>query len=56
MIDPRKPEIKFDINRLHKDVSDCNEEAMWVTAKAYNWNLLGKFEVCEDFAIGKVKK
>ena len=56
VIDPRKPEVKFDINRLHKAIGHCEEDALRVTAKAYKRKLLGKLEVCKDCIIGKGKQ
>ena len=46
----------IDPSRLHKAIGDCVDDALRVTAKAYNWRLLRKFKVCEDCAIGKAKK
>jgi hypothetical protein len=48
--------VKFDINKLHKAIGHCGEEALKITAKSYDWKLFGKLETCEDCAIGKAKQ
>ena len=55
-IDPEKVEIKVDINRIHKIVGHCGEEALRATANHYNWTLSGKFEVCQECAIAKARQ
>ena len=55
VVDSKKAEVKFDINKLHKAIGHCGEEALKITAKSYDWKLLGKLETCEDCAVGKSK-
>ena len=56
VVDSKKAEVKFDINKLHKAIGHCGEEALKITAKSYDWKLLGKLETCEDCAVGKAKQ
>ena len=47
VVDSKKAEVKFDINKLHKAIGHCGEEALKITAKSYDWKLLRKLKtVC----------
>jgi hypothetical protein len=48
VVDNNKYEVKFDINKLHKAIEHCGEEYLLITAKLYDWKLLGKLQTCED--------
>jgi mRNA-degrading endonuclease YafQ of YafQ-DinJ toxin-antitoxin module len=52
VVDSKKHDVKFDINKLHKAIRHCREEALRIKAKYYNRKLLGKLETCEDCAVG----
>jgi hypothetical protein len=56
VVDSNKNEFKFDLNKLHKVIRHCGEEALQITAKTYDWKLLGKLETCEYCAVGKSKQ
>jgi hypothetical protein len=53
VVNSKKYEVKFDINKLHKAIERCGEEALRITAKSYDWKLLAKLETCEDCAFKK---
>jgi hypothetical protein len=55
VIDSKKYEVKFDINKLHKAIRHCEEEALRITAKSYHSKLLGKLVTCEDCGVRKEK-
>jgi hypothetical protein len=56
VIDPEKSEMKVDINRIHKIVGHCGEEALVATANHCDWKLTGKIEVCEECVIAKARQ
>jgi hypothetical protein len=56
MVTSKKAEVIFNINMLHKAIGHCGEEALKIISKSYNWKRLGKFETCEDCAVGKAKQ
>jgi hypothetical protein len=56
VVDSKKYEVKFDINKLHKAIGNCGEKSSRITAKSYDWKLLGKLETCEDCTVGKTKQ
>jgi hypothetical protein len=56
VINIKKYEVKFDKNKLHKAILQCGEDALRMTAKSYDWKLLGKLETCEDCTVGKEKQ
>jgi hypothetical protein len=56
MINSKKYEVKFDINKLHKAIGRFGQEALQIAARAYDWKLFGKIETCEDCAVGKAKQ
>ena len=41
-----KPTKSWNINRLHQVFNHGNEESLRKTAKAYNWKVTGKMDVC----------
>ncbi len=55
--DPKeKPSQYWNINKFHKIFGHASEEAMRATAKAYGWQLTGKFEACEDCQMSNVQQ
>ena len=47
---------KFEVNKLHQVLGHCGEDSLRLTAKACNWDLTGKMEICADCAIGKARQ
>jgi hypothetical protein len=56
LVNSKKYEVKFNINKLRKAIGHCGEEDLRMTAKSYDYKLLGKFKTCEDCAVGKAKQ
>jgi hypothetical protein len=56
VVNSKKYEVKFDINKVHKYIGHCGEEALRITTEAYDWKSLGKLESCEDCFVGKAKQ
>jgi hypothetical protein len=54
-LNPVYIETAGNVNKLHKAIEHCGEETLRITAKSYDWKLLGKLETCEDWAVGKAK-
>jgi hypothetical protein len=45
----------MDINNLHKILGHCGEASARLTGQAIGYEVTGKFEFCESWAIGKAK-
>jgi hypothetical protein len=52
VVDSKKYEVKFDINKLHKAIGNCEEEALRITAKSY---FLESLKLLKTF-VGKSKE
>jgi hypothetical protein len=46
----------IDVKNLHKILGHCGEVNARLTGKAYGYEILGKFYVCEDCSIGKSRQ
>jgi hypothetical protein len=53
VVNSKKYEAKFDINEIQKAIGNCGEVSLRITAKIYDWKLLGMLETCEDCAVGE---
>jgi hypothetical protein len=45
----------IDVNNLHKILDDCGEVNTRLTVKAYGYEIIGKFDVCEACSVGKAR-
>jgi hypothetical protein len=51
VIDSKKYELKFDINKLHEVIEHSVEEDLRITAQSCDWKLFGELETCENCAV-----
>ena len=51
-----KPKKTWDINQLHQVFNHANEETLRKTAKAYDWEVTGKMERCQQCVESNIKK
>ena len=51
-----KPMKVWDINRLHRVFNHASEEVLRKTAKAYDWEVTGKMEQCQECIESNIKK
>ena len=51
-----KPTKVWDINRLHRVFNHASEEVLRKTAKAYDWEVTGKMERCQECIESNIKK
>jgi hypothetical protein len=51
VVNREQSQVKFDTNKLHQAIGYCPEEAFQITAKSYNWKLLGKLETCKEIVL-----
>ena len=51
-----KPTKVWDINRLHRVLNHASKEVLRKTAKAYDWEVTGKMERCQECIESNIKK